>query len=714
MYKYYDALLNRSGDALAGHFVRLFDAGGSPVDIYADESLTPIITDSGVANAAKSDDDGMVRFYVPSGEYDIRLYDATDTFVTSERAVPMVKGVSELTLAEPTAAADIGEANDGNVQAALDGKVPTADLISDSGSTMVGYKRATGVTFLRPQQEKNDDVANILDFIHPDEHNKIISGDYAGQDSDNIADGFVNALADGPFRIPRGQLMVRDTIPCNYGTDFGGAGRQRTLIRSDIPGGPLFDFGENKSFCRIGDFTLYGNNKDDEFDGPGTGSGHAIAGMDTAGGAWSPSQLLIENIEVRYFKGRDLRSTASTDRIHSAAIALVGALGVTVRKVYAYQCGHGAYLDATQSCNLDLFEGEEFRKYGILAINTDCTIITNPTLVACGDGTTDTGYAAAGTDLRTGAIGSYRNQGFEATGIKAKTGLGCSSLVNSLFSPGDKMSFRWFRPDQRAYAPTGFNGDAPHKGIYVERSPGSKFEIMSFPGQAYSGRKYQIFEALHTQNNEVMDVKVTGNFEDVSGAPIEYNVKIGGNSGTRKIKADVSGCVFGSREGRSSASTVDDDILLSSCTLVEGSNISGNLHQGSSNVTRTNGVRASSVTLTKTTIGPNAFVANGTGVITNNYNGISEGNLTAISSSYDPPSLATAASTPIQTTTVTGAALGDVVTASWSASLAGAEIKAYVSAANTVSWYITNTNGANPLDLASGTATLRVKRSWAA
>src|SRR5690606_11070520 len=97
MFKYYNALLNRSGDALAGYFVRLFDSSGNQVTIYADENETAISTESGVANAAKSDLDGMVRFFVPSGDYDIRLYDPNDNFISTERAVSMVKGISELT-----------------------------------------------------------------------------------------------------------------------------------------------------------------------------------------------------------------------------------------------------------------------------------------------------------------------------------------------------------------------------------------------------------------------------------------------------------------------------------------------------------------------------------------------------------------------------------------------------------------------------------------
>lgn len=73
------------------------------------------------------------------------------------------------------------------------------------------------------------------------------------------------------------------------------------------------------------------------------------------------------------------------------------------------------------------------------------------------------------------------------------------------------------------------------------------------------------------------------------------------------------------------------------------------------------------------------------------------------SATYDPPSLALAASSTIQTLTVTGALLGDFVRASFSLDLAGAEIKAWVSAADTVHYYFTNTNGTNPLNLASGT-----------
>jgi hypothetical protein len=80
------------------------------------------------------------------------------------------------------------------------------------------------------------------------------------------------------------------------------------------------------------------------------------------------------------------------------------------------------------------------------------------------------------------------------------------------------------------------------------------------------------------------------------------------------------------------------------------------------------------------------------------------------STTYDPPSLAVGTSGAEQTTTVTGAALGDHVTAAFSINTMGLQIVARVSAADSVKWYFHNPAG-NPngtQDLASGVASFRV------
>jgi len=76
---------------------------------------------------------------------------------------------------------------------------------------------------------------------------------------------------------------------------------------------------------------------------------------------------------------------------------------------------------------------------------------------------------------------------------------------------------------------------------------------------------------------------------------------------------------------------------------------------------------------------------------------------------FDPPSLTNGTETTTQTMTVTGAALGDQVDASFSLDLQGIDIKCWVSSANTVSYRFRNTTGGT-IDLASGTVTARVRK----
>jgi hypothetical protein len=76
---------------------------------------------------------------------------------------------------------------------------------------------------------------------------------------------------------------------------------------------------------------------------------------------------------------------------------------------------------------------------------------------------------------------------------------------------------------------------------------------------------------------------------------------------------------------------------------------------------------------------------------------------------YDPASIAAGAAGAAQTMTVSGAALGDLVEASFSLDLQGIGINAWVSAANTVSYQFRNPT-ASPIDLGSGTVKCRVKK----
>ena len=76
---------------------------------------------------------------------------------------------------------------------------------------------------------------------------------------------------------------------------------------------------------------------------------------------------------------------------------------------------------------------------------------------------------------------------------------------------------------------------------------------------------------------------------------------------------------------------------------------------------------------------------------------------------WDPASLASGSSVST-TVTVSGAALGDFVLASFSLSLSGLTLSAYVSAANTVTVVIGNHTG-TAVDIASGTLKVLVLKS---
>ncbi len=99
MYHYYQAVTNKTGDALSEYRVRLRQAATPPgsgvvATIYADNSGTPIISVSGIADTAIVDDDGNVSFFVDDGTYDIEISDNVDVPYKIVPYVPMYAGPS--------------------------------------------------------------------------------------------------------------------------------------------------------------------------------------------------------------------------------------------------------------------------------------------------------------------------------------------------------------------------------------------------------------------------------------------------------------------------------------------------------------------------------------------------------------------------------------------------------------------------------------------
>ena len=93
MYKFFDRLSTDDGKALPGYQVRIMTTEPEvAVDIFADESGTPIESVSGVANAAITDNGGNYQFFVEPGTYNIVFSSPGGTFLDRIRAVPMLTG----------------------------------------------------------------------------------------------------------------------------------------------------------------------------------------------------------------------------------------------------------------------------------------------------------------------------------------------------------------------------------------------------------------------------------------------------------------------------------------------------------------------------------------------------------------------------------------------------------------------------------------------
>lgn len=209
---------------------------------------------------------------------------------------------------------------------------------------------------------------------------------------------------------------------------------------------------------------------------------------------------------------------------------------------------------------------------------------------------------------------------------------------------------------------------------------------------------------VHIRIAVAVSVRVAGGeFEASTNEPIQLRTaSLGGHSSGGNTAILVTGCAIATGHGKSAISCGP-----SAGSLCLVGNFFGNT--GSASVPEVSGVGALSAFYS---IG-NAYTTVGGTLIDGQANdqhvfleGMRHG-----SASYDPPSLASGASSPIQTMTVNGVVLGDQVeSASFSNNLAGAVLHAWVSAANTVSYFIENRNGANPLDLPTGTVRVRVMK----
>lgn len=337
MFKYTNAFTNRSGDSLPGYFAKLFDAGGNLVDIFADASETPISTVSGVANAALSDENGMFRWYVANGTYDIRFYDANDVFVSVETGVPMFEASGVYTdLSASTGAALVG-ATTGTVQASLNARPTSATLAASGGAALVGEQLALTATVAGTQADWNRDHLSIMRWVPAnlrtairDRSGSTDLSEYIQDALDSCPDGATLYFPDGTYRMATGVstsksiTIAGDPSRENFDNSWD-AGQCGTEFDYRGTTGDAFTFsapnaGNSRVNVTLRDFIVRGS----RVSASGT-TGHCIT---INGRAQSGTfvRLVMDNVHVC--------------EAPEIGLNLIGAVyGGTIRDLFAHRCG---------------------------------------------------------------------------------------------------------------------------------------------------------------------------------------------------------------------------------------------------------------------------------------------------------------------------------------------------------------------------------------
>lgn len=536
-------------------------------------------------------------------------------------------------------------------------------------------------------------------------HNRMVAGavnnvlDY-GADPTGVVDSTAAiqaALNAGATYIPTGTYRVTSSLLLPSSTKVYGDGRRDTVINSEVIGDSLFKPNGEIVFCYIADMKLQGNNLTGA-----SGNGHAINFIDpSAGGAFSPQNSVIERLEIDGFRGQDIRERGVATTICAAGIIMFDALQNVVDEVLVQECGHGFFMYTTQNCRITNSVAVGIDKYALFALDNENLIVDKCDLINAGNGVVDPGYPSSSIGFDSGIVLSSQNQNFVLSNTKLKNIAGGSSAIRSIQSDNDTYTQNWIRAAN--------NVDAPHKGIYAQRSYNIQIINNTFhPATTAFARKYQQVHLYNTLTNDTMAARIEGNtFGDVSAADIDYNILIEGNASTRSFSAYIGSNTFGFNTARGSATTVDYDIKIDNC-LIEASQIQSNLFIASTNVTRSACVFASSITDTNNQIGPNRFSSNG-GTITAQYSGVTPSKLYG-SKAYNVGSI-TDGNRETTTVTVTGASLSlpSFVSVGYGADLQGLNCWGYVSATDTVTVVFENNTGGT-VDPAGGGISVVVTR----
>lgn len=568
-------------------------------------------------------------------------------------------------------------------------------IAASGGSAKVGHIASGVGAVARTVQDKLREVVSVKDFG--------AKGDGTTDDTAAIQ-ACINAHKRAYF--PAGTYRVTASIVLPVDGELRGAGVRQTILKSEVIGGSLIKVSspDGVQVGHIADLQLLGNGLTGA-----SGNGHALNFIDPqfATGAYTPQAMIVERLWIRDFRGQDVRDNGTTNKIAAAGIICVEGLQNIFRDILVHTCGHGFYLERTQTNKISNCVAYTCDKYGVLCYQTVGTIIDKCDLVGNGEtGTTDAGYPRS--DWSMGNLLSCEDEGIVITQNKAKNTKGIAQ-VNLMASFGALVMGNWLRSDSDSTRSIVVNHAIRAYKCYGIQIRFNTFSHILAGGSMASAKAKRILlttDAVSETYNAAIEHNI---FQSQSGLLVEYNLCLEGSTNTCLYSnVSIINNRFGTPGSITTASTIDVDIIVRNCGFTN-SRVTNNLHYAQTNVTRTRCISGEGLTSeTRNIIQYNLFKTDG-GTITTNYFGFLYPTYRIGTATYDPPSLA-AGGVASTTVSVSNAIVGEPAQVYFSNALQGVVMTGWVSAAGVVTIQFYNPT-AGAIDLASGTVGAIVART---
>lgn len=574
-----------------------------------------------------------------------------------------------------------------------------SQLAASVGAALVGWTNGGTPTT----------VAKALDILYfgvANVRNPKYAGGAKGGGNDDTA-AFKAALAAAKVvYAPADTYRITDSLTLPLDVYLIGDGMKQTVLQSEVIGGSLLRVSspDGTQVGCVRDVQLLGNNLTGA-----AGNGHAINFIDPAfgSGAFTPQGMVVERVWIRNFRGVESRDNSAGNKICAAGIICVEGLQNIYRDVLVHYCGHGFYLERTQTNKLENCVAYTCDKAGVFSFQNVALVIEKCDIVGNGaSGTTDPGYPSA---LPMGNVVSGQDETFIFTKNKVKNTNGVAQLYLDTTN-GAVVEDNWLRADADAA-----RANVVNHALYAVKCPGIQVNKNTFShvlaaGTTPAAGKAKLVRFATDYINGVFNGSFKNNvFPTQAGLLTEYNACWEGLVGNTCILSgwEILGNRFGTPVVVGASTVVDVDILVRNAVFSH-SRIKNNVHYAQTNVTRTRAISGESLGDERNNdIGDNYFKADG-GTISDEYYGFLYPTRRLASSNFDPVSLPAGALTTTNLA-VTSALLGEPVQVWFSQPLANIILTGWVSSAGIVTIQFYNPTAA-AVDLPAGSVGVIVTR----